>query len=436
MLPRILRCALVAAGLLLLAAPARAQGTSDGSLYSRFGLGVLQSFGSSQVEGMGGAGVALRSFNYVNFSNPAAWSDQVLTRAAIGMAHQTTRITDAQGNESRLAAGTLNGVQLSFPILNRRLGAAIGLAPYSRSNYRVQEEGFIRLDPGARDSARYVVDHEGRGGLQEFVAGLGYRLGSNLSVGANVSVLFGILEDARRTSFPARPDLDRTSLATSTRMAGVTARLGALYTTTSLLQRNDQLAVGAALTLPATLHGTRVRTLGESLDRDTLGTRQRGDTSIPLGASVGLAYWPNARWSLSAEGLYQGWSGFESDFGLPGATDGGPGALSDRVRAAAGVEFVPAGTDLLAPFLQRVAYRFGAYYDRSYVSPLADVDLQTLALTGGLGLPTLLPGTHLDINLEVGTRGTTDRGLVRDVFYRVTATVNIGERWFVKQKLR
>ncbi len=70
------------------------------------------------------------------------------------------------------------------------------------------------------------------------------------------------------------------------------------------------------------------------------------------------------------------------------------------------------------------------------MTPVEGIDINTLALTGGLSLPAFTPGTRLDINVEVGTRGTTDQNLVRDVFYGVSATLNIGERWFVKRKLR
>ena len=64
------------------------------------------------------------------------------------------------------------------------------------------------------------------------------------------------------------------------------------------------------------------------------------------------------------------------------------------------------------------------------------IDINTLALTGGLSLPSFVPGTRLDINMEVGARGTTEQNLVRDVFYGVSVILNIGERWFVKRKLR
>jgi hypothetical protein len=437
-LPRLPRRALLALGLLLLAAlpalPARAQAQSDGSIYSRFGIGELRTFPSSEIEGMGGAGLALRTFNYTNFENPAAWSDQILTRAAIGFAYQGLTATDAADNTSRLTAGSLNAIQFSFPILSRRLGAAFAFQPYARTNYRVQEEGFLGGDPTLPDSVRYLVDHEGRGGLQQIVAGLGYRLHPAVSVGANVGFVFGILQDARRTSFPGE-SLIETDLVSATRLSGVTGRVGVLVSPTSVLRERDMLSFAATVTLPLTLDGTRVRTLGESLDIDTLGTPSRGSVKLPLSAGLGIAYRPDERWVFAADGLYQPWTDFSSTLALPGA-EGSAEPFTDRVRAGAGLEFLPAGSDLLAPFFERIAYRLGAYYDKAYVSPVAGVDLHTVAVTGGLSVPTLLPGTYLDLNLELGTRGTTDSGLVQDRFYRLSATLNIGERWFQKQRLR
>ena len=109
-------------------------------------------------------------------------------------------------------------------------------------------------------------------------------------------------------------------------------------------------------------------------------------------------------------------------------------ALLERVGNR--MELTEAGTNLLESYFKRVAYRLGFYYDHAYVTPVAGTDINTIALTGGFSPPALLAGTRLDINFEVGTRGTTDDNLVRDRFFGVSATLNVGERWFVKRKLR
>ena len=131
-----------------------------------------------------------------------------------------------------------------------------------------------------------------------------------------------------------------------------------------------------------------------------------------------------------ADALYEPWSGFSSSLSFPGFQPGGANLFQDRLRVSGGVELLPAGNDQLEPYLRRTAYRLGFYYDQAYVTPTAGTSITSMAATGGLSLPSVFPGTRLDLGIEVGTRGTTDQGLVRDMFYGVSATLNIGERWF------
>lgn len=429
-------------GLLLLflffgvAPTASAQSRDDGSLYSRFGLGQLQEFSSSQIQAMGGGGTALWSYNYLNFSNPATWSRQIVTRASLGVRLDGLQTTDAAHNTKELTAGSFNAAQFSFPLMQDKLGIAFSFEPYSRVNYRVQTTGQLISDPVAQDTSSFSINYEGTGGLQQIRGGAGVRIANGVRVGASVDVIFGILEEGQRTTFADTPGFTETNLATSTRLVGVTGTLGALFTTSNLLRDADDLSVAASLTLPTNLNGNRALTLGESLDRDTLGAQIKGNLDLPLSASIGLAYQTDNRWAFVADALYAPWSDFQSDLSWPGFTPGGTNRFQDRLRLSAGVELLPAGRDQLASYLERVGYRLGFYYDQAYISPVEGIDINMMAVTGGLSLPSLFPGTHLDLNLEVGTRGTTDQNLVRDLFYGVSATLSIGERWFVQRKLR
>ena len=427
-------CALLALSLVA-AADATAQNTGDGTIYSRFGIGELTTFPSGQIEALGGGGYALRSLNYVNLENPASWGDQVLTRAVAGLRYQNLRSTADGAERSVLSEGNLGVIQFSFPLLDRKLGLAAGFQPFSRVNYRVQLAGRTLADPIGTDSTDYRIDYEGSGGLQQIVGGLGFQITPDLSVGAGIHYIFGVLDYGRRTSFPASR-LVSTNLVTSTRMSGLTGSVGALYQARSLLRTDDRFTIGARLRIPASLRARRVQKLGESLDVDTLSAPINGDVSLPLSMGLGVGYQPDARWTVTLDGLYEPWTAFESDLPFAGVSGIDPGALVDRMRFSAGAEFLPAGSSLMEPYFARVAYRLGAYYDRSYVTPVADVNNGTVALTGGFSFPTMLTGTRLDINFEVGARGTTDHALVRDVFYRVSVNVNVGERWFQKQRLR
>ncbi|HEX7070777.1 MAG TPA: hypothetical protein VF190_08220 [Rhodothermales bacterium] len=420
---------------LLASIPASAQNTGDGTIYSRFGIGELRGFASPQIEALGGAGYSLQSLNYVNLENPASWGSQVLTRAVAGLRYQNLRARADGLEESVLSEGNLGVVQFSFPIVDQRAGIAAGLQPFSRVSYRVQLNGRTVPDPAVTDSVDYRIDFEGSGGLQQIVGGVGFQIVPSLSVGAGLHFIFGILDYGRQTSFPGSR-LEPANLVTSTRMSGITGSFGALFRHQGLLGDADLLSVGATFRAPASLRARRVQKLGESLNVDTLAAPINGDVTLPLSVGFGASYQPDARWLITADALLEPWTSFESDLEFAGLSEGGAGALEDRLRLSGGVEFLPAGNDLMEPFLERIAYRLGAYYDRSYVTPLAGVSIGTVAVTGGFSFPTMLSGTRLDINFEAGTRGTTDHNLVRDVFYRVSLNVNVGERWFQKTRLR
>ena len=422
-------------GLMLIPALAFAQGRDDGSLYSRFGLGELRAFASPQSQAMGGGGTALWSWNYINFGNPASWGRQRLVRAVAGFRFDGVQTTDASDNTKSLTNGSLNAIQFGVPLKDDQLGMGLAFEPYSRVSYRVQTQDHLIADPTTQDSTLYQIDFEGTGGLQQIRGGLGFRVNNTITLGASLDFIFGILEEARRTEF-ADFEFAQTNVATSTRLFGVTSTFGALVSFSNLATSNDNFSLAASFTLPTSLKGDRALTLGESLSRDTLGAEIEGSMDLPLSARLGLAYEPDNRWAMVADARYEPWSQFESELSFPGYTPGDARLFRDRLRLSAGVEFLPAGTNLLDSYLERVAYRLGFYYDQAYVSPVEGIDINTLALTGGLSLPAFTPGTRLDINVEVGTRGTTDQNLVRDVFYGVSATLNIGERWFVKRKLR
>ena len=344
------------------------------------------------------------------------------------------RLDLLQDRKSRLASGAFNGLHVSFPLLKQKLGIGLGFTPYTRVSYRVQTEGFLDPNTEVLDTTSYVINFQGNGGLQQIVGGLGWQAGSRVAVGLTGRFIFGILENTRRTEF-LNPFFEEAEITNATRLSGFTGTAGVLVRLPRAFTDSDVLNLGATVTLPVTLSGTRVRTLGAPADPDTLGGEISGNAKLPFGVGAGASYQPGAKWTFVVDALYEKWSDFSSDFPFPGYAPDGSQTLDDRLRLSGGFQFLPAGRDVLASYLKRTALRLGFYYDQSYASPRPDVSIRTYGLTGGFSFPTLHPGTRIDINFEVGTRGTTDFGLVRDRFFRIGANINFGELWFAKRKL-
>ncbi len=418
-----------AIGLLVLAAaPAAGQGRDDGSLYSRYVLGELRSFPSSRAQAMGGGGIALWSLNYANYANPAALSRQFLVRASAGMRLDNISTVDALSKDKDLMAGSFSAVQFGLPLISNRLGLGFAFEPYSRVNYKVVTTGDLDVDP-SRDATPFTVITQGTGGLQQLRVGVGVNPVAALSVGASVDYLFGITEESKRTTFDSIR-LRATNVAASTRMRGFTITGGAIVAIPAGEDR--ELSVAGTITLPATLHGNYARTLGESLDLDTLGATMTGDIELPVSAGAGASFTSHSRWTFTADVRYEPWTDFTSTLPLTGYA---PSAMQDRTRISAGVEYLPAGSSIIEPYHQRIAYRLGFFVDDAYIRPAEGQSITTQAVTAGASLPTLFGGTRLDLNVQVGQRGSASGILVRERFVTISATLNIGERWFVKRRL-
>ena len=409
------------------AADAQAQNEADGSIYSRFGIGDRQHFYSPQSQAMGGGGIAVPSFRYVNTANPSSWFDQRFVRATGAATFQ--RISEsADGFEtSTLGSGQLTAVQVGIPIYSRQTGIAFSFSPYTSLNYRV--ESRRELDTGEADPVPYTLTFGGNGGIQRLSGGLGHQVSSRLSLGASFDYLFGILEQTRSSDFENINYTDRT-LITSTRLRGLSGSLAASFTALESGGSRDALVVSAVVTLPTTLSGKRIETLGSGEAADTLSAGPDGDVSIPVSIKAGLAWSPDPRWLIVADAVVEPWSSFESDFSFPGYDPSAGGALSDRTRLSAGFEYWPGAQRLFSGFFTRMAYRFGVYSDVDYISPDPSREIRSYGLTGGLSVPSRIPGTTLDLNIDVGRRGTTENGLIRDRYIRFGLNLNFGERWF------
>lgn len=434
---------LVAAVLVGAIPTAQAQSNGEGTIYSRFGMGSLVQFSSSQSEALGGGGYALRSLNYNADANPALWSDQVYTRLSGSASFESISTKNENGDSGRLSAGNVQALHFNFPLNERTLGVGFSFQPYSRSNYSVVQSGTAEIPSnGQLESVAYETNFSGSGGLHKLRGGLGYRFTDAFSVGASADLLFGILESQRRTVWPNTQALRDVVVSDGVQLSGMTGTLGSHLTLADVITTDDAFSIGAAFTFPAVLSGERYRALDEDLARDTLATEQ-GDVTVPWKGRLGVSYQPNSRWTVVADGFFDPWSTFSSTFS--GASSeaeptrfpiGGTETLTNHWRLSTGVELVPASDDNLAGYFAKAAYRLGGYAEQMYVRPDQQTTLYEFAVTAGVSLPTSLSGTRIDLNTNVGTRGTTSQSLVRDTFFGVSLHVNFGERWFQRRKFR
>ncbi len=390
----------------------RAQ-SSGGSGYSRYGIGDLQYFGSARSMGLSAADLAVLTADEIDRSNPAAWTQINRTRYSIGILYQALSTTD--GSSSSFRAGTqFDGFMVAFPVAPKSgIVAAAGIVPLSRVNYNV-------IIPGQDFSTQYW----GEGGLSIADLGLSATPLTDVHVGAKLNYYFGTLDFATQQRYSSSQYAE---VVRSTEMHGLGGTFGLIYSGAGRLlglPDGDGLHVGATLTTT-----TYLRTSQESfysfntvnlLTRDTIPFSD-GIVRLPFAVAGGAAF-ETDRMVIAADVAFQRWSQYTGD----GAS---PWDLRDGLRIAAGAELQPK-RESSAPFSQRVAYRFGIFYDASYYR-LKDQPINEIGLTGGVGLP-IYGDTKLNIGVGYSRRGLTDFGLQRDSIVRFSITLSGAETWFLR----
>lgn len=165
-----------------------AQNTTN-SPTSMFGLGELSTGEGGQFAGLGGAGIALRSYNFLNSANPASLTELSEQRfqidAGIMGAYQSYSQREAS---NRSITGNLNNLSIGCRIMPRWYGA-IFMAPVSSVGYAITLSEEVAGSNGSTVSSLF----QGEGGLSKMGISTAYLFGKGLSIGTNLSYVTGTI---------------------------------------------------------------------------------------------------------------------------------------------------------------------------------------------------------------------------------------------------
>ena len=163
------------------------------SPYTRFGFGQLSSMETGTSKGMGGTGIGVRNNNQINLLNPASYAaiDTLTFLLDVGMSVGNTNFSEGQSKD-RVAmnsgSATFDYLAMQFRIVPR-LGMTIGLTPFSNIGYNFSQT--ITKDYDDESQLTATNRYNGVGGLRQVTAGLGYMPFKGLSIGANISYVYG-----------------------------------------------------------------------------------------------------------------------------------------------------------------------------------------------------------------------------------------------------
>lgn len=429
------------------------------SPYSRYGFGLLSDQSTSANKGMGGLSYGLRNKYQINVGNPASYSaiDSLTFLFDAGVTLQ-----NANFNNGTVKMNTKNS-SLDYLALQFRLfknvGMTAGFLPYSKINYSFSSGEEIRNDD---EGAVYSYESfAGDGGLSQAFLGVGGEVLKGLSIGANVSYLWGDLNHTITNSFSS------TSVWSSLRnytseIKTYKADLGIQYTKT--FNKKHTVTLGATYSLGHNVKADAYKiqqSLDESSGSSSIMT-QHIDTianayQIPHCFGIGFTYVYDNRLTVGVDYTLQKWANVKyPHFATNIETDGNtsyPGQLVEQAtdsnsdyegwkfnnsyKLSIGMEYVPSYT--ARSIFKRMRYRLGGYYSDPYVK-VKGADTREYGVGGAVVVPIFnghssktslftLSAEYVNVNPKVN-------GLIKENYLKLSVGLTFGELWFFKWKVQ
>lgn len=411
-----------------LAVTANAQSGTN-SPYSQFGLGVLSDQSQGMSRGMGGLSLGLRSGDQVNALNPASYSsvDSLTMLFDTGLSGQVTNFKEG-GKKINANNANFEYVVGSFR-MKKNLGFAFGLLPYSNIGYSYSSTNNI--NPGDA-SATYTTTFEGSGGVHQVFVGAGWKCYKGLSIGANLSYLWGSYS---RSIYPTYSGVSATSISKvySADIRSYKIDLGAQWK--QAIDKNNTLTVGATFGIGHKLNSDATVATGGSYT-DTLTVNNA--FSIPTTIGIGFAWYHNGSIIIGADYTLQKWG--SEDFPQYDPNDGDnhyklkSGLLSDRHKVTVGCEWMP--NSMSRKLYNRIRYRIGASYATPYIKVNGHDGPKELSVSAGFGIPISNSWNNKSsLNISGQFVHASAQDLIRENTFRINIGLTFNERWFMKWKV-
>ena len=381
------------------------EGTS--SPYSFYGIGDIRFKGAVENRSMAGLAIAPDSI-HINLQNPAGYSDLKLTSFSIGGTYNTTsQKTNTQSGSARRT--TLDYLAVGLPL--GKLGMGFGLIPYSSVGYKIKTTSTI-LD--------------GSGGMNKVFLGFGYKLGANLSVGADAQYNFGKIET---TNFELKDGIENgTSVKNTAILSGINFNLGLMYQTK--ITKKMSLYSSVSYTAESALASQNTREIAISGDNPSKLEDAR-TLKLPSKLSFGAGLGENRKWLLGAEVSLQSTGNlvnFYNEVYNPSYNV----VYGKGSKYSIGGYFIP-NYKSYTSYAKRITYRGGLKYEKTGLV-INSESINDMGLTLGIGMP--LSGTFSNINFgfELGKKGTTTANLVQENYANINIGFSLNEKWFEKRK--
>ncbi|MBQ9362391.1 MAG: hypothetical protein IJT97_03110 [Bacteroidaceae bacterium] len=429
------------------------------SPYSRYGFGLLSDRSMGFNKAMGGVAQGFRNSQEINIANPASYSavDSLTALFDLGMTVQNGNYSMG-GVRQNIKNSSFDYAAYAFRA-TKGLGIAVALLPFSKIKYDFASESET-LQGNNNLTSSYA--YSGDGGLRQIMIGAGWQVLKPLSIGMNVGYLWGEYEHNMTMAYSSSSTYGIKRSYTAD-ISTFTLEGGAQYTVK--LSKKELLTIGATAMLGHKMGNNAYRTTAtmnastvEASSADTL----ENAFQLPHTIAVGATYYLGNKLRAGIDFELQRWGHVRfpvtenyDQKKQTGSYTHTYHVLNDRIRIAAGAEYLPDFTAQRSIF-KKMRYKVGGYYSRSYAnaneSKLASSKKPSeFGLTAGVTIPisnrnlfysspkinVTFSWVHTSIPYYMNSSLVTPTvGTLKENYLRLSVGLTLSERWFYKWKVQ
>lgn len=395
------------------------------SPYSFFGIGELRSKGTNYDRTLGGIGVMMRDSIRINLQNPAGYAGLKLTNYALGLTYNSIQLESDQTTANTDNA-TVDYLTLAFPI-TKKIGLGFGFLPFSSVGFELQN-----TDSLAGMTSRFV----GTGGINRVFVGVGYQINEAFSVGVEGNFNFGNLKNTTTEQFD---DVQfGTREENKSEIDGFSFKIGVQHQKKLIKDKDLILQSGLSFSPEVNLSSDNSRFLttvvfgrdGTGFNVDSLEVEvPNTDLVIPMQISAGTGIGKPLKWFAGIQYTYLQSSNFTNRF-----INVGNVSFENSNRLSLGGYYIP-DYRRFSGFLKRTQYMLGLRYEETGIVVNGE-SIDDFGISFGLGLPVNAGGFYSNITLgfEVGQKGTTNNGLIKENYVNFRLAFSFNDLWFQKRK--
>ena len=412
----------------------RAQVSGTHSSYSRFGLGLLNDQSQGFNKSMGGVGLGVRMGNRLNITNPASYSaiDSLSLILDVGMSGSFGQMK--QGSQRvNVKNASFDYVHVGMHIA-KRLGLAAGFMPYTSIGYEFSSpDKTVVNNVNTTQSIANSNIYYGNGGLNQVYIGLGWRVYRGLSVGTNISLLWGNYDHYIVPLFKegglSSSDYDGTAKTYSASLKTYKIDLGAQYpvrlTPQDWMNFGATVGLGHKIAQDATLMLDTLESFVASSPFDLpytfgFGAAWQHKNTLLVASDVHHEHWSSCRMPIETTNNYVPMKGY----------------YKDMTKIAVGAQWTPDPYD--KNFWKRIQYRAGISYTTPYLKINGQNGPTELRLSIGAGLPImnrLNNRSVVNFGLQWLRRSSSATNMITENYFLINLGITFNERWFLKYKI-